>query len=111
MYATSTGYGLHLALFWSASSGVYARQGVMVTGTITSTNGYAFNVSDSTPLYFGGCFSSTDFGSGPFEQPYYADGAVAGYSVGTVGNLLLNGGRVAFYNAMAAFQTALGRNV
>jgi hypothetical protein len=102
MYASTAGYGFTLALFSSAATGLMARQGAALSVTVRNVFASAFKPTDATPLLFGGCWSSF---------PYYADGAVAGYSVGTVGNLSANGGRVGFYNAMQAFQTALGRNV
>jgi hypothetical protein len=111
MYASTAGYGFTLALFSSAATGLMARQGAALSVTVRNVAASAFQLTDATPLLFGGCWSSYDAGSGPVPTPYYADGAVAGYSVGTVGNLSFNGGRVAFYNAMQAFQTALGRNV
>jgi hypothetical protein len=103
MYASTAGYGFTLALFSSAATGLMARQGAALSVTVRNVAAGIFEQTDATPLLFGGCWSS--------YLSYYADGAVAGYSVGTVGNLSANGGRTGFYNAMAAFQTALGRNV
>lgn len=111
MYAATVGYGFTLALFSSAATGLMARQGAALSVTVQNAGGAAFGTTDSTPLLFGGCWSSYDYGNGVVPNPFYADGAVAAYSVGTVGNLSLSGGRAAFYNAMAAFQTALGRAI
>jgi hypothetical protein len=111
MYSATTGYGFTLALFSSAANGIMTRQGSALSVTVRNNGAGTYQTTDATPLWFGGCWYSYDYSSGPMGNPYYADGAVAGYSVGTVGNLSFNGGRVAFYNAMQAFQTALGRNV
>jgi len=111
MYASTAGYGFTLALFSSAATGLMARQGAALSVTVRNAAASAFDTTDATPLLFGGCWSSYDAGSGPVPTPYYADGAVAGYSVGTVGNLSFAGGRAAFNSAMAAFQSALGRAV
>jgi len=111
MYASTAGYGFTLALFSSAATGLMARQGAALSVTVRNVAASAFQITDATPLLFGGCWSSYDAGSGPVPTPYYADGAVAGYSVGTVGNLSFAGGRAAFNSAMAAFQSALGRAV
>jgi hypothetical protein len=111
VYSASTGYGFTLALFSSASTGLLARQGSALSVTVSNASGAAYETNDATPLLFGGCWSSFDYGSGPVPNPFYADGAVAGYSVGTVGNLSASGSRTALYNAMQAFQTAMGRNV
>ena len=109
--SASTGYGFTLALFSSASTGLIARQGSALSVTVSNVAGSAYETNDATPLLFAGCWSSVDAGGSPAPSPFYANGAVAGYSVGTVGNLSSSGGRTAFYNAMQAFQTALGRNV
>jgi hypothetical protein len=111
MYAATAGYGFTLALFSSAATGLMARQGAALSVTVRNVAAGSFETTDATPLLFGGCWSSYDEGSGPVPTPYYADGAVAGYSVGTVGNLSFAGGRAAFNSAMAAFQSALGRAV
>lgn len=111
VYSSSTGYGFTLALFSSASAGLIARQGTALSVTVRNSSALAFDNADDTPLFFGGCFSSFDDGGGPALTPYCADGAVAGYSVGVVGDLSFSGGRAAFYNAFQAFQTALGRHV
>jgi hypothetical protein len=111
MYAATVGYGFTLALFSSAATGLMARQGAALSVTVRNAGAAAFETTDGTPLLFGGCWSSYDYGNGVVPNPWYADGAVAAYSVGTVGNLSFSGGRTAFYNAMIAFQAALGRNV
>jgi len=107
IFSTSTGYGFTLAMFSSASAGLIARQGSTLSVTIRNVGAAAYQAGDVTPLFFGGCFSSY----GDENSFYYADGAVAAYSVGTVGNLSFAGGRAAFNSAMAAFQSALGRAI
>jgi hypothetical protein len=112
MYASTAGYGFTLALFSSAATGLMARQGAALSVTVRNVGASAFQLTDATPLLFGGCWSSYDAGGGPVPTPYYADGAVAGYSVGSAaGDFTASGGRLSYYNAWNAFQTALGRNV
>jgi hypothetical protein len=108
--AAAHALGHHLAMRSSDSAGVYLQAGTDVTGTITGYTA-AFASGDSTPLYFGATWSSTDNGSGPEPNIVFGRATLAAYSVGRIQGLSDSAGRVAFYNATQAFQTALGRNV
>lgn len=77
--------------------------------TDTSTTPVAFDSSDDTPIYALAAFSNNDNGSGPEAAPFYSSGTLAAYSVGIP--IASSGARTAFYDAMQAFQAALGRNV
>jgi hypothetical protein len=75
----------------------------------TSNFPVAWNSSDNTPIYALAAYSNYDSGEGLVDTPLYSSGTLAAYSVGIP--IAFSGARTAFYNAMIAFQTALGRNV
>lgn len=100
LFGSSTGYGFHLGVKTGATAGAYEVNGVNVTGTATQY-GYSFLVTDESPLYFMG----TSDGSILYSA---CDGRLSHYSVGTS---LTGPQRAAYYAAVIAFQTALGRNV
>jgi hypothetical protein len=75
----------------------------------TSNAPVAWDSSDNTPIYALAAYSNYNSGEGMVDNPYYSSGTLAAYSVGIP--IAYSGGRTAFYNAMIAFQTALGRNV
>lgn len=97
------GNGLQLGLFITAGSGQFCINGVN-GGSVTNTGGATFGLS-SMPLYFGGAWSS--------GGNYYTTSVLSAYSVGLASgtDMQASGGRVGFYNAMQAFQSALGRSV
>lgn len=98
----STGSGFHLA---DGSALVYLRNGSDVTAAATSNNPFSFDSNDTLPLYAGGVYSDNE----DSESSAYSSGIMAAYSVGKAFSSA--GERTAFYTAMQAFQTALGRNV
>lgn len=103
--SATLGNGFHLGVFVAVDNGQYCVQGSPGYASVTNTGGAAF--VDSTSLYFGGAWSSSLFGN------YYTSSPLAAYSIGKANgtDMSANGGRVVFFNAMQAFQTALGRQV
>ena len=95
--ATSFARGFHLAEFTSASEGFFGINGANVTGSILSGSGTNFDATDLTPLYFLG------------DNYNYSSQLLSAYSCGLPMTSAAN--RLAFANAMTAFQTALRRNV
>ena len=98
----SVGTGFHLA---DGGASVYLRNGADVTTSATSNGGVSFS-GDTLPLYAGGVYSDNEDLS---EGSSYSAGIMAAYSVGKA--FTSSAQRTAFYNAMLALQTALGRNV
>lgn len=102
------GTGFHLAE--STGSGeVWLRNNTNALVQTYSNFTQPFNASDTMPLYAGGAYGNSDGGGGVIESSFYSAGVMAAYSVGIP--LGSSGARTAYYNAMLAFQTALGRNV
>ena len=103
--SATLGNGLHLGVFIAVDNGQYCVAGSQGTASVTNTGGAAF--VDTTQLYFGGAWSSRSVGN------YYTSSPLAAYSIGKANgtDMSTNNGRIAFFNAMQAFQTALGRNV
>lgn len=103
-----TGTGFHLVE--STGSGeIWLRNNSNAFAQSYSNLPQPFNAADDTPLYAGGTYSNYDDGNGVAEYSFYSAGVMAAYSVGIP--LGSSGARTAYYNAMLAFQTALGRNV
>ena len=90
--------GFHLAEFTATASAYYGINGVSSAGSVVGGFISPFESADATQVYF--C------GAGP---SYFADQLLSAYSVGLP--MSTAGARTAFWNAMLAFQTALGRNV
>lgn len=98
----SVGTGFHLA---DGGASVYLRNGADVTTSASFNGGYSFS-GDALPLYAGGVYADLEDLS---EASAYSAGIMAAYSVGKA--FTSSAQRTAFYNAILAFQTALGRNV
>lgn len=98
----SVGTGFHLA---DGGASAYLRNGADVTTSASFNGGYSFS-GDALPLYAGGVYSDYEDLS---EASLYSAGIMAAYSVGKA--FTSSAQRTAFYNAMLALQTALGRNV
>jgi len=90
--------GFHMAEFTTTASAYYGINGVSSAGSVVGGNISPFESADATQMYF--C------GAGP---SYFSDQLLSAYSVGLP--MSTAGARTAFWNAMLAFQTALGRNV
>jgi len=90
--------GFHLAEFTDTASAYYGINGVSSAGSVVGGSVGAFESADTTQMYF--C------GAGP---SYFSDQLLSAYSVGLPMSTAV--ARTAFWNAMLAFQTALGRNV
>ena len=100
LFGSSTGYGFHLGVKTGDTAGAYDLNGVDITMSAT-TYGMSFDVTDPSPLYFMGASD----GAALYQA---CDGRLSHYSVGTSLTALQ---RSAYYAAVLAFQTALGRNV
>lgn len=97
---SSNAYGFHLGVKTGDVSGAYELNGADITDGFTPY-GFSFETTDASPLYF----MAISDGSSLYGA---CDGRLSHYSVGTS----LNGPqRAAYYAAVIAFQTALGRNV
>lgn len=107
-FGTSGLTGFHLADSTSAGP-LWLRNNSSNLNSSASNVPQSFNSSDTTPLYAVGVYSNYDFEGGVVADPLYLSGTLAAYSVGK--SFSATGDRTAFYNAMLAFQTALGRNV
>ena len=100
LYGTPAAYGFHLGVKTGESAGAYELNGADITDASTPY-GYSFETTDASPLFF--------MGSSDGENLYQAcNGRLSHYSVGTSLTALQ---RSAYYAAVLAFQTALGRNV
>lgn len=100
LYGSSAAYGFHLGVKTGDTAGAYELNGADNTDSSTPY-GYSFETTDASPLFF--------MGSSDGENLYQAcNGRLSHYSVGTSLTALQ---RSAYYAAVLAFQTALGRNV
>lgn len=100
LLGSTTGYGFHLGVKTGDAAGAYELNGADITDSSTSY-GVSFNTTDASPLFFMGVSDG--------QNLYGAcDGRLSHYSVGTS---LTGPQRAAYYAAVIAFQTALGRNV
>lgn len=100
LLGSSTGYGFHLGVKTGDTAGAYELNGTDITDSSTSL-GFSFDTTDASPLFFMGVSDG--------ENLYQAcDGRLSHYSVGSS---LTGPQRAAYYAAVIAFQTALGRNV
>jgi hypothetical protein len=100
LVGSSTGYGFHLGVKTGDTAGAYELNGTDITDS-SSSYGMSFETTDASPLFFMGVSDG--------ENLYAAcDGRLSHYSVG---QSLTGPQRAAYYAAVLAFQTALGRNV
>ncbi|NCA15292.1 MAG: hypothetical protein EBS89_14450 [Proteobacteria bacterium] len=100
LLGSSTGYGFHLGVKTGDTAGAYELNGTDITDSSTSF-GFSFDTTDASPLYFMGASD----GSALYQA---CDGRLSHYSVGSS---LTGAQRAAYYAAVIAFQTSLGRNV
>lgn len=102
--------GLNLAQYYpTTSDGAYLVNDSSQYVSVYIAGLSDFNSGDATPLLFGSVWGSYDNDGDIVASIDYGTNTLSAYSVGKA--FTSSAQRTAYYNAMQAFQTALGRNV